>query len=416
MTAVIDYNVKYPPMTLVQQRLESAELQDIEGEVHRQIQSLKIDDRLRDNRRIAITAGSRGICNAARIIRALSDYIKKCGGRPFIVPAMGSHGGAIAEGQAELLSHYGITEEAMGCPVCASMDVVLLGTTEHGLPVFFDRLAYEADGVIVCNRVKPHTDFAAPNESGLVKMLSIGLGKQKGAEALHRNGLAESIPAAAKMILEKAPIVAGLAIVENSLDRTYCIKAVRPERFIEEDARLLCLAREMVPKLPMEELDVLIVKEIGKEYSGTGMDTKVIGRIRVPGVPEPESPRIQTIVVLRLSANSHGNASGIGLADITTQSLVDTIDRETMYVNILTTTYLERGKIPVYFPTERDAMAYALAISSHAETEKARIAIVENTLHLDRLLISPTALASCQNLQILKRNVEVSFDESGRLL
>ena len=264
MTAVIDYNVKYPPMTLVQQRLESAELQDIEGEVHRQIRSLKIDDRLRDNRRIAITAGSRGICNAARIIRALSDYIKKCGGRPFIVPAMGSHGGAIAEGQAELLSHYGITEEAMGCPVCASMDVVLLGTTEHGLPVFFDRLAYEADGVIVCNRVKPHTDFAAPNESGLVKMLSIGLGKQKGAEALHRNGLAESIPAAAKMILEKAPIVAGLAIVENSLDRTYCIKAVRPERFIEEDARLLCLAREMVPKLPMEELDVLIVKEIGK--------------------------------------------------------------------------------------------------------------------------------------------------------
>ena len=416
MAYIVKQTVNYPVMARVRQPLVLQEIENVEAEVAAQLRSLGMDEQFGGGRRIAITAGSRGICNIARITKAIADYIKNCGGKPFIVPAMGTHGGATAEGQTELLSHYGITEEAMGCPICAAMDVVHVGDTEEGFPVYLSKVACESDGIIVCNRVKPHTDFVAENESGLLKMITIGLGKQWGANFAHGNGLAQCVKSMAQVSLKNAPIIAGLAIVENALDHTYLLQAVKPENFVEEDARLLKIARGNVPQIPADELDLLVVKEIGKEYSGTGMDTKVIGRMRIYGEPEPLRPRIRTIVALRISPNSHGNATGIGLADLTTQALVDQIRKDTTYTNILATTFTERGKIPMHLDTEEETINYAFNIGNAANPEIAKVAIVENTLHLGTMLVSKAVLDEHPELEVLEENVPLAFDEQGMLI
>jgi len=287
---------------------------------------------------------------------------------------------------------------------------------EEGFPVYLSKVACESDGIIVCNRVKPHTDFVAENESGLLKMITIGLGKQWGANFAHGNGLAQCVKSMAQVSLKNAPIIAGLAIVENALDHTYLLQAVKPENFVEEDARLLKIARGNVPQIPADELDLLVVKEIGKEYSGTGMDTKVIGRMRIYGEPEPLRPRIRTIVALRISPNSHGNATGIGLADLTTQALVDQIRKDTTYTNILATTFTERGKIPMHLDTEEETINYAFNIGNAAKPDIAKVAIVENTLHLGTMLVSKAVLDEHPELEILEENVPFTYDEQGMLI
>ena len=402
----------YPVLYRVRQHMEEREIADIPAEVTKELDSLDLKPRM-EGMRIAVTAGSRGIHNIDIIIKSVVDYVKRAGGYPFIVPAMGSHGGATAEGQREVIKGYGIDEETMGCPVLSSMEVVQLGTIANGAPVYFDKNAYESDGIIVVNRVKPHTDFSAPNESGIVKMLAIGLGKEKGCSQMHAHGLAKSIPASAAVSLEQAPILCGLGIVENSRDKTFLLKAVRREDFLEEDARLLKLSYSLVPHLPVDELDLLVVKEIGKIFSGTGMDTKTIGRIRVRGEKEPEKPDIHGIVALRMNEHSYGNALGIGLADITTKALVDQIDRQSMYSNLIPTTFLERGKIPAHFDTEEDAMDVAMRLYGHgAETS---LIIAENTLEIEKLLVSKKVLEMAPELEVIEEAIPVSFDGAGRL-
>ena len=402
----------YPVLYRVRQHMEEREIADIPAEVTKELDSLDLKPRM-EGMRIAVTAGSRGIHNIDIIVKSVVDYVKRAGGYPFIVPAMGSHGGATAEGQREVIKGYGIDEETMGCPVLSSMEVVQLGTIANGAPVYFDKNAYESDGVIVVNRVKPHTDFSAANESGLVKMIAIGLGKEKGCSAMHAYGLAKSIPASAAVSLEKAPILCGLGIVENSRDNTFCLKAVRREDFLKEDAELLKLSYSLVPHLPADQLDLLVVKEIGKIYSGTGMDTKTIGRIRVRGVEEPLKPDISGIVALRMNEHSYGNALGIGLADITTKGLVDRIDRESMYSNLIPTTYLERGKIPPYFDTEEDALDVAMRVYGHgADTS---LIIADNTLQIETLLVSEKVLREHPELEVLEEGLEITFDTEGRL-
>ena len=402
----------YPVLYRVRQHMEEREIADIPAEVTKELDSLDLKPRM-EGMRIAVTAGSRGIHNIDIIVKSVVDYVKRAGGYPFIVPAMGSHGGATAEGQREVIKGYGIDEETMGCPVLSSMEVVQLGTIANGAPVYFDKNAYESDGIIVVNRVKPHTDFSAPNESGIVKMLAIGLGKEKGCSQMHAHGLAKSIPASAAVSLEKAPILCGLGIVENSRDKTFLLKAVRREDFLEEDARLLKLSYSLVPHLPVDELDLLVVKEIGKIFSGTGMDTKTIGRIRVRGEKEPEKPDIHGIVALRMNEHSYGNALGIGLADITTKALVDQIDRQSMYSNLIPTTFLERGKIPAHFDTEEDAMDVAMRLYGHgAETS---LIIAENTLEIEKLLVSKKVLEMAPELEVIEEDIPLSFDGAGRL-
>ena len=406
-------NIEYPKLYRVRQHLEKHCIVDVRTEVYKQMDKIGISDGLK-GKRIAITAGSRGICNIDSIIKSLVDYVWEHGGKPFIVPAMGSHGGATAEGQTEVLKGYGITEETMGCPIRSSMETVYLGETENGAPVYFDKIAYESDGVIVCNRVKPHTDFSADNESGIVKMIAIGLGKEKGCSSMHAHGLAKTIPLSAKISLEKAPILCGLAIVENSCDQTYLLEGIKRENFIEEDARLLKLSKELVPHLPDNDIDLLIVKEIGKIYSGTGMDTKVIGRIKVRGEKEPDGPDVKMLVALRMNEHSYGNALGIGLADITTKALVDKIDRQSMYSNLIATTFLERGKIPVYFDTEKESIEKAMTVLMRQGDVK-RIIIVDNTLQIETMIVSEEIYKAHEDRLERLEDVHMIFDAGGRL-
>ncbi|MCI1931732.1 MAG: DUF362 domain-containing protein [Clostridia bacterium] len=411
------YHVKsdftYPKMYRIRQHLNQEKLMDLRKTVFDELDSIGIDKKIKKDGEIAVCAGSRGINNIDKIVKAAVDYVFEHGGKPFIVPAMGSHGGATAEGQIHVLEKFGISEKIMGCEIRSDMEPVYIGKAENGAPVYFDKNAYGSAGIIVVNRVKPHTDFLAKNESGVVKMCAVGLGKQKGATAMHGYGLGETIPLSFKVSLKKAPYLAGLAIIENSVDETYIIKALKPENFLEEEAKLLEIAKQQVPHLPVDKLDILIVKEMGKMFSGTGVDTKVVGRIKVRGVPEPSSPDINKLAILRLSPDSYGNAVGIGLADLTTQKLVDMIDYEAMYINLMPTTYLERGKVPAHFATEKETIAAAFKTLGIIKPEEAKVIVCENTLNISRLLVSEAVYKEIKdNVDLLDEDVKWTFDEN----
>ncbi|MGB4437688.1 MAG: lactate racemase domain-containing protein [Sedimentibacter sp.] len=407
----------YPKMYKISQIIKNERIADLRLEVFKQLDLIGMKNIIKPSNQISITAGSRGIANIDKIIKYVCDYVKSLGGIPFIVPSMGSHGGATAEGQKQILKKLGITEEIMECEIRSSMEVVQLENASNGAPVYIDKHAFYSDGIIVVNRIKPHTDFLAENESGIVKMVAVGLGKEKGAIAMHGYDLASTIPLSFKVSSSHAPIIAGLGLVENSKDETYIIQGVKPENFLKEDARLLRVATEQVPHLPYDDIDVLVVKEMGKMYSGTGVDTKVIGRIRVQGVPEPRAPFVNKLVILRLSPDSYGNALGIGLADITTKELVDSIDYDSMYINLIATTYLERGKVPPHFKTEKSAIDTAFKTLGKIKSAEAKVMIIENTLHINELLVSESIYKEIKNkVNLIKEIPAWSFDLSEKIL
>jgi len=345
--------------------------------------------------RIAVTAGSRGIRGIAEILARVVQRLRAAGAWPVVVAAMGSHGGATAEGQRRLLAHLGVTEAGVGAPILTAMDVVELGRTAGGLVAYCDRQAAEADGILVVNRVKPHTGFAEPIGSGLLKMLAVGLGKVPGAAQIHRQGpprMAQAIEEIAAVFLASGKVLGGLAILENAYDETADVVAVRPGTMAAQERELFRRAKALLPGLPVDEADLLIVDEMGKNFSGTGMDVNIIGRWRLPGMPEPSVPRISRIVALRLSAASEGNAQGVGLADVVTRRLVDAIDPIATYTNAITSTFLERGFIPITMPTDRDAIGAALASLALPHPAQARIVRIRNTLHLDQLWVSEAVL------------------------
>lgn len=341
--------------------------------------------------RVAVAVGSRGIAHLPLLARAVVAWFRAKGAEPFIVPAMGSHGGATAEGQTSLLADLGVTEKSAGCPIRSSMDVVKLGALPNGLGVFFDRIAYEeADGVFLINRIKGHTNFRGKWESGLVKMLVIGLGKHAGADSCHTCGfhtMAENIPAAAAVSLSKVALLGGLAVVENALDKVCLLEVLSPGNFLEREAELLLLAKARMPNLPCNHLDVLIVDEMGKDISGAGMDPNVLGRYSVPGMDG--GPSIHRIVVLRLTAASHGNAIGMGLADFATYRLRDAINHEAVYINSLTSTATKGAYTPLILPTDRDAIRGAIKTSNIADSDKLRMIRIKNTLELSSFHASP---------------------------
>lgn len=340
---------------------------------------------------IAVAAGSRGIANIDRITRAVVDVVREDGARPFIVPAMGSHGGATAEGQTAVLASYGITEETMGCPVRSSMDVVELPSDGLEHPLYMDRNAWESDGVILINRVKLHTDFHGPYESGLVKMAVIGLGKERQASTMHQfgvRGLRDLVPEAAKKVLDTGKILLGIGLVENAYDETATITAIPGKDLLQGEPALLEQARTNMPSLPVDEIDLLVVDFLGKDVSGTGFDTNIIGRIKIAGEADPESPRIRMILVRDLTPASHGNATGIGLADVTLRRLLDKIDFATTYKNILTSGFLERAKVPYVCEDEAEALKVALRGAGCIDPDSARIVRIRDTLHLSELIVS----------------------------
>jgi hypothetical protein len=349
-------------------------------------------------KRVAIGIGSRGVAGIDTIARELAAQVRQSGGEPFIVPAMGSHGGATPEGQRMLLSSLGVTEESTDSPICATMDTVVIGQTARGLPVHLDRHVAEADGLIIANRIKPHTDFHGPTESGLLKMLAIGLGKEHGAALLHSYGLVgirDYVPEVASVTLEKSPFLAGFATVEDGYHRPVRLQAFGAADLPSGERELLALANRLMPRLPVDDIDVLIVDCLGKEISGSGMDTNIIGRLRIHGEPEPISPRIKAIVALDLTEATHGNAIGIGLADFTTQRLLSRIDFKITAVNVFTSGFLERGRIPLVFATDAEAVEAALIHVFRANQRAiptARVMRIENTLALEKLWVSPALL------------------------
>jgi hypothetical protein len=411
-------------MIRIRQQFDRPRVGDIAGAVSAALEGLDLGRRIRPGQSVALTAGSRGIAHIAEILRSTVAFLKRLGARPFLVPAMGSHGGGTAEGQRRLLESYGITEASVAAPIRASMEVVSVGSTPEGFPVVLDRHAAAADHIGVVARVKPHTSYHGPIESGLLKMMMIGLGKHAGALAYHRLLLEQPfdrvVRSVGRVLRARAPVAFGLAVVENGYDETALVEGVAPEEFEAREEQLLVQARRLLARLPLRQADLLVVDEIGKDVSGSGMDTNVVGRKRAfrtqpPGAGEPA---MRLIFVRRLSAHTHGNATGIGLADFTTTRLVREMDYRATVINCLTAGYPEAAALPVHFDTDREAVEAALAIIGTRAPEEARILRIRNTLTLDELEVSEPCLAE-PNHQTdflpVSPAQPLSFDPSGNL-
>ena len=413
------HDVTLPKMVRVRQIFPEDGLRDIEGALRAEFQKPLISQRIRQGARIAVGVGSRGLADLPVLVSVIVDELKKRGASPFIVPAMGSHGGATAEGQVSLLAALGVSEASAGCRIVSSMETVQLGAMENGLPVLMDRNAMEADGIVIINRVKPHTSFSGPIESGLVKMITIGLGKQKGADACHSLGfglMAKNIVAMAKVSLAKAPILFGVASVENSYDRISRVTVIPAEEIIAAEEKLLLEAKSKMPRILFTPIDVLIVDRMGKEFSGTGTDPHITGRAATPFVETRQ--RVSKMAILDLSEKSHGNAAGIGLADVCTRRLFDKIDFAATYANHITSTVLAGAKIPVIMDSDRLAIQVAIKTCNVPAADRLRIVRIPNTLHLETILISEPLLEEARNnplISILEDAEDWHFDREGWL-
>jgi len=409
----------FPRMFRVKQRFEGPTLHDIPAAVRDTMRSLRLQDRVKPGQTVAITAGSRGIANIDRITRAVVDELKALGLTPFIVPTMGSHGEATGEGQRKILEHYGITESSMGCPIKSSMEVVRIGEVK-GTPVFCDKNAWEADHIAVVARVKTHTDFDAEIESGLFKMMAIGLGKQHGAEQYHRAGhhysYAEIFPLVGKAVLDTGHILFGLGIVENGYDETAKVQALLPKDFWEGEKALLRESKTWMAKLPFQNIDLLIVDEMGKDVSGAGMDPNVIGR---PSVQKaPEYPKVQRLFVRDITPACEGNAVGVGMADMTTKRLVSKINYVAMHMNAITSGVPEAAKVPMAFETDREAIEIALGMIGLTSPEQATVVRIKNTLLLAEMNVSEALLPQVKahdRLSIVSGPAPLAFDGKGNL-
>ena len=393
---------RLPRMCNVTQRFETPRVGNISETIWQQMASLNLTDRIRPGQTVAIPGGSRGISNIPLILREVASYFKSIGAIPFLVPAMGSHGGGTAEGQLKMLASLGVTEDSIGIPFRATMETVVVAQTSNGFPVHFDKFASEADHVFVVGRVKPHTRFVGPVESGLHKMMLIGLGKHEGAKIYHRGILSMSFPeiiaAVAEQVLQVCRICGGLAILENAEDETALLEAVRPAEFKTREPELLKLANEWLPRLPFSEVDLLIVDRIGKNISGVGMDANVVGRkFNDHAATEQDLTKCRRIFVRSLTEETCGNATGIGLAEFTTQRCVDQINHEMTRINCVTGNHPEAAMIPVTLPNDALAVDSALQTIGMTEPEDARVIQISDTLHLSRLRVSEAYFEAVRN-------------------
>jgi hypothetical protein len=409
--------MEFPKVVKIRQKFPRPRVEDVDAALREQLGREEIASAIQPGMSVALTAGSRGIAEINVILRSLVATLKEMGAEPFIVPSMGSHGGATAEGQVEILESLGVTEEFCGAPIRSSMEVVDLGETERGVPVYMDRIASEADGVVLVNRIKAHTDFRSSIESGLMKMASIGLGKHKQALALHGygvEGIRDFMVEVGDKVLESGHILFGVGVVENAYDEPAIIEAIPTQEIHEREAQLLAEYMQMMPGLPVSDIDVLYVDSLGKNYSGTGMDTNVIGRFRILGVDEPETPAVKYIIVGDISKESHGNALGVGLADLTTQRLADQIERKAMNANVVTSTFIERAKVPMVLASDEEAIETAVRCNWGVSPEETRFVRIPNTLHLEYLYVSEAMVDEVLgNAEVVGDPEELRFDADG---
>lgn len=416
-------DVTLPRMFHASQQFPDAHIdrEDIEKTIFDEISRSGMGERVRPGMRIAITAGSRGIRNVDEITRSVAAYVKSRGATPFIVPAMGSHGGATAQGQRELLAGYGITEEAMGCEIRSSMETVLLGHSELGKPVYMDKNAFESDGVILSCRLKPHNAFRGPVESGPCKMMTVGLGKQKGAEQVHSDGMdniARNIPTMAKVTLDTGKILFAIPCLENAYDQTLMFEAIPAERILEREPELLKIAFANMPSILVGSGDVLIVDRIGKNYSGTGVDPNITGTFSTPYATG--GVQVQRTCFLDLTEESHGYSLGIGLASAITRRIFDQIDADAMYTNCMTSTVIKSAMVPCVLSTDKEAIQFCVRTCNRIDKENPRIIRIPNSLHVGQIMLSAAYYQDVQagkypGLTALDAPQALTFDGDGAL-
>jgi hypothetical protein len=410
-------------MIRIQQHFNTPGISDIRGGVQNELSKINFAHLLKPGQTVAITAGSRGINNIALIIKTLVEELQKYCVQPFIVPAMGSHGGGTAEGQTTVIEGYGITEEYVGAPINASMEVVQIGQTADGIPVFFDQYAYEADHVVVVNRVKPHTNFVGDIESGLHKMMLIGLGKHRGASTYHKAivhySFGHIIRAVSQAVIERCHILFGLAIVENQKHETALIEAIMPHDFLKREKELLKRSKQWMTRLPFDGADLLIIDQIGKDISGAGMDTNVIGRkFYHHRAAADEFPKITRLYVRDLTEATHGNAAGIGLADFTHTQLIKKMDVEATNTNCITASDPAGASIPIHYDSDKKVLDAVFQTIGDVAPEQAKIIRIRNTLELEQLLISASYYDQIQgrsDLTIIDPAHDMAFTAEGNL-
>jgi hypothetical protein len=414
--------MKLPNMYRIRQKFDDSRVEDIRETVQAELGGLSWSA-IRPGDRVAITAGSRGIADIAQILAAIVDFIKSLEADPFLFPAMGSHGGATAEGQVAMLAQLGVTEASVNAPIVSSMETEEIGFTEDAIPVFMDKNALAADHIVVVKRIKSHTKFKAPIESGLMKMMAIGMGKLKGAEHYHKAAIPYTffkiITDAARMVLTKTPIVCAVAILENAYGQTAKIKALKPAEIESQEKDLLQMSKKMMAKLPFDEIDLLIIDEMGKNISGVGIDPNITGRNRDLLGVFPHPVQVKRLFVRDLTDRSRGNATGIGLADITTKRLVDKIDYAATYKNCITGVSPEKAAVPMHFETDREAIDVALRCVGLVSAATSKIVRIKNTLRLDILDVSEAYAETLQqrpDLEIVARPRRMEFNREGNLL
>jgi len=413
----------FPKMIRLKQNFEVPTLEDISGEINTKIKNLDLKEKVKAGETVAVACSSRGIANYNTIVKSTVDCLKDAGLQPFLFPAMGSHGASTAEGQKKVLENYGIFEESMGVPIRSCLDVVQIGETEDAVPVYIDKFASEADYIVPINRIKSHTEFEHPTESGLTKMLAIGLGKQKGAAIYHQAimvyGYPRVILSVARQVLGTANILCGVGIVENGYGQTAQIGVMGSGDIEETEKKLLAEAKRLAARLPFEEVDVLIIDEMGKDISGTGFDTKVVGRILMPLVSaEPEKPQIKRIVVCDLTRQTEGNADGVGIADFVTRCLVDKIDMQALKINAITGAEPEHARIPMALDNDRQAVEVAIQSVGMVARENLKIIRIKNTMRLAEVEISlayKNELLKRDDLEIVRDEHLLEFDPDGNL-
>lgn len=412
-------DIPIPKMAKVKVNFDNSKIEHLSPVLLSKLIREEITKQIKPGMEIAVAVGSRGLDRLVELTKTTVKFLQDHGAKPFIVPSMGSHGGATAEGQREVLAHLGVTEESVNCEIRSSMEVVKLGELPNGLPVYVDKHASEADGIVVINRIKPHTAFRGPVESGLMKMISIGLGKQKGAEACHQLGfkyMAENVPAMAKMIMAHKPILFGVATIENSFDKIVVVATMTPDEMIEKEPDLQLKAKSLLPKLFFDQIDVLIIDQIGKNISGDGMDPNITGRYPTPYAYG--GPDVNKMAVLDLTPQTEGNANGVGTADFTTQRLVDKMNLEVTYANGLTSTVVAPTKIATTLPNDQQTIQASIKTSNILDFHQVKMVRIKNTLELSEIEVSEALLEMVNNhpqMEAMTPLYELSFDENGNL-
>lgn len=412
--------IKIPKMIKIKQIYDSSKIEDLKFRIEKEMENNLFNKERFFEKRICITAGSRGIPHIDLIIRTVANKLKEWGAKPFIIPAMGSHGGGTAEGQREYLAGFNITEETMGVPILSSMEVVQIGELSDKTPVYCDKNAYESDGIVVLNKVKPHTDFRGKHESGMAKMMAIGLAKHKGASMFHMKGFASfpaRIPQVCDVFLKNAPVAFGVGIVQNAYDEISELEVMEKENILERDAALLEIAKTKTAKFKMPKIDVLIIDEIGKDISGNGHDPNIVGRSNSPGFEDVLE--LQKLFIRGFTKGTHHNGCGLAMADITTRRCVNDMDFESTWVNVVTSTRLNGGRMPIYVNTDKEALLLAVRTCVGIEFDKVKVVRIKNTLEMEHIEVSESICDELKNrndVEILSEPFDISFDEEDFMI